>query len=452
MTKYRFESGIERRIRTVIAVLAAATAFGCGVSADSTGESAADGTNAEEEVGQVSQKVVWGISNALLTEHHQWHNGGRSPTNRGQDFLIFHRNFLAKMAREYRALALPSADMAPWLSVPSDLKTSALGWNTTLAQAELRILTNNPPFANEDALGTFIESTVHNWIHGAASVQYNEPAFGPVHSSPSSTLFFKVHGMVDFWWSRWLGAKHLHVAAPATITANWTRIDHPSLNNRPFARILITQNWRTSGPYNNHNVGVWYDGSRWAIYNEDLAAMTTNAAFNIQIEGGQMTQQAYSANTFGHLYLVDHPLSNQSTTRVWATHNYNPPEIPSQYLNTQIGVWFPNPWSIFNQNTSLPIGGTAFNVLVGIPTDATRNDQTFTHIATAATIIGHQTMLDHASINGNVNARLIVTPNWNGVYNNHPLGVWYNGSRWLVFNQDGAAMPADTGFNVIIQR
>ena len=43
---------------------------------------------------------------------------------------------------------------------------------------------------------------------------------------------------------------------------------------------------RTSdGTYNDHAIGVWYDDDRqrWAIFNQDLAAMPDGSAFNVVV-------------------------------------------------------------------------------------------------------------------------------------------------------------------------
>lgn len=46
-------------------------------------------------------------------------------------------------------------------------------------------------------------------------------------------------------------------------------------------------------------------------------------------------------------------------------------------------------------------------------------------------------------------------PNWNppgaiGGYNNHPIGVYYTGTQWAIFNQDLAPMSVGLGFNVMV--
>jgi hypothetical protein len=38
---------------------------------------------------------------------------------------------------------------------------------------------------------------------------------------------------------------------------------------------------------------------------------------------------------------------------------------------------------------------------------------------------------------------------FSGVRSNHPIGVWYNGSQWGVYNEDGATMPSTAAFNVM---
>ena len=56
-------------------------------------------------------------------------------------------------------------------------------------------------------------------------------------------------------------------------------------------------------------------------------------------------------------------------------------------------------------------------------------------------LLATYTMIDNALTNDNPNAIVVVTPNYNpggvgGTYDNHPIGVWYDGSKWAIFNQD----------------
>jgi hypothetical protein len=81
----------------------------------------------------------------------------------------------------------------------------------------------------------------------------------------------------------------------------------------------------------------------------------------------------------------------------------------------------------------------------------------FVNTATAANISSNWTDIDHPLTNGNPNAIVMVTQNWNpagvgGTYNDHPIGVWYHSSaqKWAIFNQDQASMPEGAAFNVVV--
>jgi hypothetical protein len=101
--------------------------------------------------------------------------------------------------------AQPNADrgaVAAWTQVPAELKDPALGWDTTLASAENRLTNDLFSFASADALGQFVEGGLHGFLHGAAARHYHDPVVGTVHS-PASTLFYRLHRLVQLWWDRW---------------------------------------------------------------------------------------------------------------------------------------------------------------------------------------------------------------------------------------------------------
>jgi hypothetical protein len=102
--------------------------------------------------------------------------------------------------------------------------------------------------------------------------------------------------------------------------------------------------------------------------------------------------------------------------------------------------------------SALTIGGGTIHVSgagVGTSTAA------FIHRATAAITAGDSTTINNSQCNGDPNAILIVTQNWNpggsgGVYNTHHVGVWYNGSNWAIFNEDGTTMVTNCAYNVLV--
>jgi hypothetical protein len=107
------------------------------------------------------------------------------------------------------------------------------------------------------------------------------------------------------------------------------------------------------------------------------------------------------------------------------------------------------------------IGGNQEQAAPTTPPPPTVNGPTleavFIHHATPENISVNSTYLHSPLTDGNPNAVLVVTQNWNpgggsGKYNDHPIGVWYNPNRskWAVFNQDRAAMPVGADFNVAV--
>ena len=88
---------------------------------------------------------------------------------------------------------------------------------------------------------------------------------------------------------------------------------------------------------------------------------------------------------------------------------------------------------------------------------ATPIESIFVHRATRGSTSANSTYLNNRLINGNPDAVLSVTQNWNprgvgGTYNDHPVGVWYDATakRWAIFNQDRSAMPEGAAFNVVV--
>jgi tRNA A-37 threonylcarbamoyl transferase component Bud32 len=84
------------------------------------------------------------------------------------------------------------------------------------------------------------------------------------------------------------GSVFVHRATPENVSANSTYVDDPSTNGNPDAVLTVTQNWNpkgAAGTYDAHPIGVWYDAGvrKWAIFNEDRAAMPEGASFNVVV-------------------------------------------------------------------------------------------------------------------------------------------------------------------------
>jgi hypothetical protein len=87
--------------------------------------------------------------------------------------------------------------------------------------------------------------------------------------------------------------------------------------------------------------------------------------------------------------------------------------------------------------------------------DAIGEAYVFTHTATAQNkLSANGTDVDNPACNNDPNAFLVVTPLLaaNIVYDNSPLGVYYNATRkkWEIFNQNNVAIPNGAIFNVLV--
>jgi hypothetical protein len=75
---------------------------------------------------------------------------------------------------------------------------------------------------------------------------------------------------------------YIHIATSANYM---TTLDHPLLNGNPNAKLLVMHNFSggTSHLQINDELGVWYDGSHWNIYNENIDSLYPGAGFNVLI-------------------------------------------------------------------------------------------------------------------------------------------------------------------------
>ena len=178
---------------------------------------------------------------------------------------------------------------------------------------------------------------------------------------------------------------------------------------------------------------------------------TSETSANPTVEAA-FVHRATPQNSRGDFTYLEHPLTDGNpdalvlvTPRLEAEGVYNGPNI---------GVWYESDeqrWAIFNQDfTAIPEGAT-FNVVV------IQGARPAVHRATGANTVSGSTFLDHPSANGNPDAVLIVTQNWNpggggGTYNDHPVVTSYDADRgrWALFNGDGAPVPPNTAYNVFV--
>ena len=258
-----------------------------------------------------------------------------------------------------------------------------------------------------------------------------------------------------------LGFQFVHIATAANIVSDYTVIDHPATNDNPNVILLVTPNQNPGGiggTAENHPIGVWYANGKWRVFNQDATAMSVNTAFNVLIPTAGSRAFVHTATTDNkdgnHTYLDSGLTNDKPNANVFVTPNYNPGGTGGTKANFPIGVFYDTTakkWAIFNRSSqfsSMPVD-VAFNVyippsIVGV----------FVHTATATNISGSSTLIDNALTNENPNAMVFVTPNYNpggvgGTSDSRFIGMYYNGGKWRVANQDGGAMLVNSAFNVM---
>ena len=97
-------------------------------------------------------------------------------------------------------------------------------------------------------------------------------------------------GSYNVYWQEPSAYAFKHVTSAENIAYNWTRLDHPLLHGHEGVKLHVTQGYE--GTLNPHQIGVYYNGTDWAIFNQDIASMPVGAEFLVVIDG----QQAFESS------------------------------------------------------------------------------------------------------------------------------------------------------------
>jgi hypothetical protein len=134
------------------------------------------------------------------------------------------------------------------------------------------------------------------------------------------------------------------------------QIDDPALNGRPDA-VLVAGRLATAGA-SASALGVWYDGARWWLYNEDGASMAAAETF-AYAEGSALGGHVVhtQANDFLGIgvYVDDARVNGKSSAVVIPQHEFG------QAVNASaLGVWYDaarGQWVVYNENGSALAAG-----------------------------------------------------------------------------------------------
>ena len=156
---------------------------------------------------------------------------------------------------------------------------------------------------------------------------------------------------------------------------DYTYLSNPSIDGDPNAVVLVTptpdQESTGDGIY-DHNVGVWYEpqAQRWAIFNQDRAAVPAGTTFQVIVPGGpeKIVHRAESGNIDENSTYLDDPLVNGKPGAILSvTQNWNPGGGSGTYNDHPVDVRYDTgrqQWAIYNTDDSAMPDGAAFNVAV----------------------------------------------------------------------------------------
>ncbi len=171
------------------------------------------------------------------------------------------------------------------------------------------------------------------------------------------------------------GATFVHRATDGNSRGDYTILSDPRINGDPDAVVLVVpvpDRGSAGDEAYDHNIGVWYvpEKNKWAIFNQDMAAVTAEATFEVVIPQADegFVHRAGPADTFGNVtYLVDPLLNGKLDADVSVTQNWNPGGGEGVYNDHPVGVLYDedvSQWFVYNEDGARMPGGAAFNVAV----------------------------------------------------------------------------------------
>jgi hypothetical protein len=256
-----------------------------------------------------------------------------------------------------------------------------------------------------------------------------------------------------------------HFTNGTNTSGHITTIKNVATDNKPDALLFVTP--RNGGASQISPYGVWYNGTKWTIYNQGFQPMSANIDFQVmaysEANSFVFKQTVTTANLRVNYTLIDHPLCNgKPDAKLMITQNFGSNNV---YNNHHVAVWYSTSdqkWSIYNEDKVNMTLGVQFNVLVVSP-----NDRPVLHTAQAVNIPNtHQnyTYLTNADCDGQANKLVFVTHNWEtqGIYINEAINVWYDkvgdpftdymDNRWFIYTPDVPQPAPIKGkkFNVVV--
>jgi hypothetical protein len=264
-----------------------------------------------------------------------------------------------------------------------------------------------------------------------------------------------------------------HTATPANVGFNQTIIDSPPLPLIAGDRLQVTGYGRLLDagavlpPGAAKHFGVWWNGTRHTIFNQNQSAFDTGRRFNVLLNinaHDSFVHIASAANIQFNWTRIDRSGLDEFSSAIPIVTQRFADQGTGQaavYNDRPIGVWYNEAierWTIFNQlagTTPAPMPvGAQFNVMV--PTLLSLGAHAFRTEPLGVAVTNF--FLDHPLLNNNPCAHAYVTPvfNPNDVYVPSTMVLnWNPGPQqgrgaWAIERGDGLQIPAGAAFHVYV--
>jgi hypothetical protein len=171
-----------------------------------------------------------------------------------------------------------------------------------------------------------------------------------------------------------------HTATDANSRGDYAYISDPAIDGGPDAVVLVVPSadrGNAKGASYDHNIGVWYEGineKKWAIFNQDRAAIPAGRTFKVIIPPASETfvHHAKLDNTVGNSTYLNNPLTvGEPDAFLRVTQTWNPGGGRGIYNDHPIDVVYDadiRKWAIYNRDGAPMPYGAAFNIAVsGVP-------------------------------------------------------------------------------------
>ncbi len=194
------------------------------------------------------------------------------------------------------------------------------------------------------------------------------------------------------------------------------------------------------------------DGDGLRRFKRGNAASTTSMVDIGALEFGDASFTQTIPAGAGNNTAINHPaIDGNPSAFPQITPNWNPDASSGSYANHAFSALYGGPnWVIRREDLAPLVAGSDFNVFAPAP-----GEGRYRHSVTAGSVIGPETPLDNAGLNGQPERIVLATRDPLGSPSisdlTSPIAVRYFPSAWGVLRVAGGSMPASGGFHIYFQ-